>query len=342
MRTRLGSWKPDVLLSIPAVFAVPPMSRACGQSLKTPCGTLAACIALGAILSLVAAGRAVAQGASPVVEATDRVRPKSAPPDPDAWRLQATAYGWLMGVSGSMTARGQTVDVNASFLQIVDKSDSLAAFMGYFEADKGRVGFYTDFVWTRLGFDKSTVSYRNRLPGLQVSAKTTTVITSTMTIVEAGGLYEVARWQDAPGSFTAVDALLGFRYWNNIVDLNLDVIGSVDLYNLGIERGRTFAVAHSGNLDWVDPLIGVRVRHEFTPSQQVMVRGDLGGFGFASQFAWQAVGVYSYAWQFNGYALAGVLGYRAIGVNYANGYGINANGVNLVLHGPVIGFTVRF
>ena len=84
------------------------------------------------------------------------------------------------------------------------------------------------------------------------------------------------------------------------------------------------------------------MRHQFTPSQQVMVRGDVGGFGLQSQFAWQAVGVYSYAWQFTGYQLAGVIGYRALGVNYTNSSGINANGVNLVLHGPVIGFSVRF
>src|SRR5262249_34853742 len=81
--------------------------------------------------------------------------------DPDAWRFQSALYGWAIGVSGNMTARGQTVDVNANFFQVLDKSDSLAAFMGYFEADKGKVGFYTDIVWTKLGFDKSLVSYRN-------------------------------------------------------------------------------------------------------------------------------------------------------------------------------------
>ena len=73
-----------------------------------------------------------------------------------------------------------------------------------------------------------------------------------------------------------------------------------------------------------------------------MVRGDVGGFGLQSQFEWQAVGVYSYAWQFTGYQLAGVIGYRALGVNYTNGSGINNNGVNLVLHGPIIGVSVRF
>jgi len=281
---------------------------------------------------------ATAQG----TEAAQTVRSTPTTDDPDAWRFQSALYGWAIGVSGNLTARGQTVDVNANFLQVVDKSDSIAAFMGYFEADKGKVGFYTDIVWTKLGFDKSLVSYRNPVPGVQVSATTNTALTTTMTIIEAGGLYEVARWQNAPGSFTAIDAVLGFRYWNNTADLNLNVVGAVDVASLGIDRGRTFSIARNGGLDWVDPVLGLRLRHQFTPSQHLMIRGDVGGFGLASQFAWQAVAVYNYSWQFSGYGLGGLIGYRALGVSYVSGTGINTNGVDLVLHGPLIGFSIKF
>ena len=224
----------------------------------------------------------------------------------------------------------------------MQKSNSLIGFMGYFEANKGPVGFYADLLWAKLGFDKSTTNYRNPIAGLKISTTTNTALTYSLTIVEAGGLYEFARWPGSPGSFTAVDGLLGFRYWNNSIDANLDFTGSIDFSRLGIERGRSFAIARSGNLDWIDPLIGLRLRHQFTPSQQVMVRGDVGGFGLQSQFTWQAVGAYSYAWQFTGYQLAGVIGYRALGVNYTNSSGINNNGVNIVLHGPIVGVSVRF
>jgi ABC-type proline/glycine betaine transport system permease subunit len=47
-----------------------------------------------------------------------------------------------------------------------------------------------------------------------------------------------------------------------------------------------------------------------------------------------------YAWQFTGYELAALIGYRALGVNYTNTG--NNNNVDLVLHGPIIGFSVRF
>jgi hypothetical protein len=49
------------------------------------------------------------------------------------------------------------------------------------------------------------------------------------------------------------------------------------------------AVARSGSVDWVAPLVGVRLRHQFTPAQEAFVRGDVGGFGLESQFEWQAV-----------------------------------------------------
>jgi hypothetical protein len=276
-------------------------------------------------------------------------KPAETPPvatDPDAWRFRFASYAWAMNVAGSLTARGQTTDVNASFVQIIQKSDSLLGYMGYFEADKGRVGFYTDLIWARLGFDKSTAAYRNPIAGLQLSASANAAIKYSLTIVEMGGLYEISHWPGAPGSFTALDGLLAFRYWNNSVDTNLDIAATADFTRLSAALGRDvqisrgFAIAQSGSLDWVDPVVGLRLRHQFTPDQEIIVRGDVGGFGFQSNFEWQAVTYYSYAWQFTGYQIAAVIGYRALGVNYTNTG--NNNSVDLVLHGPILGVSVRF
>lgn len=272
----------------------------------------------------------------------DRAATAAPAADPEAWRFSATGYAWLLNVSGNLMARGQRADVNASFPQLAQASDSLGALMGYFEAGKGRVGIYADVVWARLEFSRSMSAYRNPMPGLTLGVAANAGLTYSMTIVELGGVYEVARWAGRPGSFTAIDGLLGFRYWNNAVDLNLGAIGTVNFAPLGFELSRGIAIAHSGTLQWIDPLLGVRLRHQFTPSQQIFVRGDLGGFGLQSQFTWQAVAAYSYSWQLNGYQLAGAIGYRALAVDYVNGAGIGDNGVNVVLHGPIIGLTVRF
>jgi hypothetical protein len=75
------------------------------------------------------------------------------------------------------------------------KGDSLLGYMGHFEADKGRLGFYLDMVWAKLGFASSTTNYRNPIGGLQINTSSNTAVTYLFTIIEAGGLYEIARWR---------------------------------------------------------------------------------------------------------------------------------------------------
>lgn len=260
----------------------------------------------------------------------------------DGWRFNATAYGWLTSVSGNVTAKGQTVDINAGFFDVINNSSSVAAFNGYLEAGKGPVSVYGDLVWSSLGFSKSAARYRNPLPQLTVSGVANAQANYTMTIVEVGGLYELKRWAPGEGSFTALDALLGFRYWNNSVTANLGATITADLYNMGFERSFGLATARSGTLQWIDPVVGLRLRHQFAPGQNVFIRGDVGGFGLGSVFAWQAVAAYTYSWQRQGYALGATLGYRALSTSYTTGSGLDTQGIDLILHGPLIGFSIRF
>ncbi len=285
------------------------------------------------VASLVAGWPAAAQQAAEAPAPVD---------DPEPWRLRAAVYGWLMNVNGNLTARGQTVDVNASFIDLLQKSDSLTGFMGYFEAGKGRVGFFADAVFARLGFTSNLLNYRNPVAGLKVSTTANAGLTSSMAIIEAAGTYELQRWPGAAGSSTALDALAGFRLWNQTADLNLDVLGTVDFSRLGFQRGFGFSTASSGSLTWVDPVIGLRLRHQFTPTQDIMLMGDIGGFGLQSSLTWQAVAAYNYAWQLAGYQLALVAGFRALGVNYSAISGDPSNGINMVLYGPIVGGSIRF
>jgi hypothetical protein len=263
-------------------------------------------------------------------------------PDPDPWRFNVALYGWAMSIGGNVTVRNQTIDTNASFIDLVQKSDSLVGFMGYFEADKGRLGVYTDLVFAKLGFGAGQTNYRNPLPGLSISTTTNAALTYQLFIVEMGGVYELFRWPGTvQGSATALDGLLGFRYWNNTIDASFDATATASVASLGLQRGFGLAVTTADTVQWVDPLVGLRLRHNFTPQQQIMVRGDVGGFGLGSQFTWQAVGVYSYSWQFTGYQIAALIGFRALGVSYS-APGNPAFGINEVLYGPIIGASFRF
>jgi len=296
---------------------------------------------LAVLLAIAALGGACSSGVA-LAQTAASVNSGTMPSDAEPWRFNAASYGWAMNVSGSVTARSQTVDVNASVIDLLQKSDSLIGFMGYFEADKGRAGFYTDLVFARLGFGANQSTYRNPIPGLKLSATATATATYQLFIAEMGGLYEIHRWLSPDGSLTTIDGLLGFRYWNNSIDVNFDVTANVNFSDLGIDRSFGFATARSGVVQWVDPVLGLRLRHRFTPSQEIFVRGDIGGFGLGSQFAWQAVGVYSYAWQFTGYQIAALLGFRALGVNYSAPGSATGAGISEVLYGPIIGVSFRF
>ena len=186
-------------------------------------------------------------------------------------------------------------------------------YAGYFEADKGRAGLYADLVYTSLGFGADHVGYRNPIAGLKITTTASAALTYQMTIAEVGGVYELARWPGSEGSSTALDGVVAFRYWNNSLTANFDATANVNFSNLHLDRSFGLAVAGSSVVQWVDPVFGLRLRHRFTPNQEMFVRGDIGGFGLGSQFSWQAVAAYSDAWQFNGYQTVAVLGFRALG-----------------------------
>ena len=296
-------------------------------------------VVLGCIAPAVAEESGAKQAPADKVAQLER----NVPADPEPWRFTVTPYAWLMNVSGNVTARGQTVDMNASFVDLVQKSDSLVGLMAYFEANKGKAGIYTDFVFSKLGFGAGQTGYRNPIGGLRISTTSNAALTYQMFIVEVGGVFEAYRWPGSGSSFTAIDALGGFRYWNNSIDASFDVTSNVDLSRTGLQRSFGVAVASESTIQWVDPVIGFRVRHQFTPHHQLWARADIGGFGLAgSQFSWQAVAAYTYLWQFTGYQIGATLGFRALGVNYSRGSGPDAVGINETLYGPIIGASFRF
>jgi hypothetical protein len=310
--------------------------------------TIASLSILASPLAYAQSNPIAAAGADRAPQSAEQMPKSSDGKSPDDWRFAATLYAWAINVSGSNTVRGNTVDINASIFDILRKSSSLAAFMGDFEADKGRFGFVADLVWAQLGIPASAATYRNPIRGVTLSLQANAADTFSVTIIEAAGLYEVAKWTGSEQAFTALDVYAGGRFWNVSNQINLDLTGSIafsDPRLAQFDRSKTVGVADSGSLYWADPMIGLRLRHQFTPNQHAFVKGDVGGFGLSgsSLFSWQIAGVYSYTWQYSGYALAADIGYRALStnVNFPNSGGF-VNNMDIVIHGPLIGLTVKF
>jgi hypothetical protein len=159
----------------------------------------------------------------------------------NGWQFSFTPYGWMTNVNGNVTARGHTVDINDSFFQIVEKSNSLMALMGYFEARKGPFSLFTDVVWEDLGFPGHAKDDFNRqasghpfdrFPGVDVSVDANLHIKGhaqldyQSTIIQSGAGFEVANWS-GPSSRTALDLLGGARYWNQNVDTSVSLKGNL-------------------------------------------------------------------------------------------------------------------
>jgi hypothetical protein len=264
---------------------------------------------------------------APVVEAL---------PTPPSWSFRFVPYGWLTSLNGTQTVRGRSVRVDAGFLDIIEKSDTLVALMGDFEARNGPLALLGNMVWSKIGVEGGNVRSRALAPGMTRALGTSLGLDIEMAIAEVGAAYEVARF-----SPLAFDILGGARYWYQQADLSLDVTAAFDTSDLQIAGMRAFA--RSGSVDWLDPLIGARVRYTVAPGHELVLRGDIGGFGVGSDFSWQAIGAYGFdLGTYQGIAFSGVIGYRALYVDYVEGEGRQRYEFDMLQHGPVFGVSARF
>jgi hypothetical protein len=187
-------------------------------------------------------------------------------PDPlpqSGWQFNLVGFAWMPSITGSATVRGRGFDDNASFTEIVRKSESVLAFMSHIEAQKDGFGMFVEPIWMKLGFG----SPNNVL---------FTKLTTDITYVEFGGFYRPFQGVAGPARHPwFVDALVGARYTNLKASLSLS----------SLVGGSSFSQSKS----WVDPFIGARARIEMTPGWDFQLRGDVGGFGVGSQFSWNLV-----------------------------------------------------
>jgi hypothetical protein len=271
--------------------------------------------------------------------AADMPRPAPEPaPIPPAWTIRVTPYGWLTSVYGDQTVRGRTAKVNASFIDIVDatigEGGTLVGLMGDVEARYGRFSLFGDLVFTKIATDRSGVRTKTSTSEIVGSIGASAGVSYAMTILEAGASYELARIGSA-----GFDVLMGARYWNQTASLSFDLATTVDTSDLSVGRNR--AIAKSGTVDWVDGFVGARVRVAVAPGHDLFVRGDVGGGG--SKISWQGLAGYSYDFaEKNGVTYSGVIGYKALYVDYAKGEGRRRYEFDMLQHGPVVGLSIRF
>jgi hypothetical protein len=194
----------------------------------------------------------------------------------------------MPSLNGSTTVKGRTTDVHVSFVDILDHTKipkDLFGLMTYLEARNGRYSFFADVVYLKVGLNGDTRSRGTDAPNASIGASAGLKI--EMVIAEMAAAYEIARWgsTSGPGSSTAIDLYGGARGWWEKADASFNLGGTVNVGHLTFNPDRTLTA--SGNVAWADPLVGVR--QQFAPGADLVLSGDVGGFGAGSMFSWQAL-----------------------------------------------------
>ncbi len=255
---------------------------------------------------------------------------------PSQWRLSFTPYAWLTWLDGEQTVRGRSVDVHVDPIQVLDHLERVP-FFGYGEARNGPLALYSDIFYANLGLSGGGIRSRSLASGINGTLSAAFGLDFEEAVVEVGGAYEVMKCDP----HTAIDLLAGARYWHQEMSINLALAASLDTGDLVISGDRV--IDRSGSVDWVDPVVGGRIRYNLAPGQDFMLRGDVGGFGAGSQFSWNALAAYSFVFaKRDGVTYSGILGYRALSADYEQGSGRTKYVYDLVMHGPITGLTVNF
>jgi len=233
------------------------------------------------------------------------------------WGFFAAPYGWLTGVSGTVVADGEAVDIDIPFEDFLDATQ--AGFMLYLEARRGRLFVAFDGTWATLGGETDgvlldlDVEVRQRIYDVRVGYE---VLNR-----ELGDPIHRSKfdWQRRG----IIDVFIGGRYFRTEPVITLTPI-------IGDEREISMVDSR------IDPFLGLRAGWDMSYRWVIGFRGDVGGLGIgdAAEFSWQAAAEVGFRVSRRVVIFAG---YRVLAYDTVTGEGGDRDGTDLEQHGPVIG-----
>ena len=239
---------------------------------------------------------------------------------PGDWQFEVTPYFWGAGMRGDVQLGSlPKISTDVSFSDILDVLDF--GIMGAFEARKGRWGMLFDAIYMDLAMD-ATASRTGAGP-VGASATADANLEMKQTLLAAAASYRAVEGR------SPVDVFGGLRY------VKIEASADINASFFGPVATTSGAVSRSGDVDWVDPYIGVRIQHPITDRWTLVGYGDTGGFGVGSDFTWQALAGVNYHFS---KSVSGKLGYRYLSVNY------DKDGFlyDMATYGAYLGVGIRF
>jgi hypothetical protein len=221
------------------------------------------------------------------------------------WKHEVAPYAWGAAMSGTTAVGPLEVDVDASFSDILDNLE--VGFMGSYRATRDRLSITVDGIYMGLGSD-------GRGPAGYVKGD----VDLDQAALEVDVGYEV---------LDRLTVFGGLRY--NDLSVDIKTTGPLGVRSDGADE------------DWIDPVIGAHYTLGLGGNDKwsFTLRGDVGGFGVGSEFAWQGIG--TLRWQASD--RIGVLGaYRYISMDYENDDRSRAFEYDMSMSGPALGVVFTF
>lgn len=246
--------------------------------------------------------------------------------DPPESRLHFTPFAWLVSLDGDAIIRGNPSDVDADFWDTLTESDTVFGLMGQVEGGTDDWSLFLTTTYAHVSIDD--------IRGSIGAIDTSTDSTADLGWFELGGAVPlIGSDRETPAEIPVgrfrLDAYAGARI--TLIDLEVDTERS--LAGMPVSRRK-----RDVNEVWVEPFVGLRGRYPLSEDVLVGFRGDIGGFGAGSDFAWQATASLGFEFELFGLPSTGFCGYRALSQDYESG----DFAWDVVAHGPILGIEIRF
>lgn len=219
------------------------------------------------------------------------------------WRFDIAPYLWASGVKGTVGVRNRTAGVDVSFWDIIENLDFALMLPG--EVRRGRWGIAGEVIYLGLSKSKAT-------PG---PAITSAEFELSQLMLEASPRYRVL----------------------DRVRCRIDVLAGVRFVSLKPKLTLVPAAELQARRSWADPIVGARFIADLASRWLVQLRGDIGGFGIASDFTWQALALTGYEISDRVSVFAG---YRYLDFDFSD----DNDGFlyDVATRGPVLGVNLSF
>jgi hypothetical protein len=217
----------------------------------------------------------------------------------DGWKFTAAPYVLLPWMNGDVSIGSSQNEVNIGPGDIL--SNLQFAAMGYFEAHKGKWGAGVDAVYMALGTSTDQ-------PSANIDLNQ-----------HAYSFIGLRRLNEK------VDFVFGMR-WNRIS-------GKIDF------KGPILLGTFEETKNWVNPIVGVKLKQPLTGRLNFGFEGDIGGFGAGSDFAWNLFPTIGIAVS---KSVGLHVGYRVLSEDYDTGSGNQYFKYDVITQAMVIGMSFQF